>query len=64
LRAATSTYYEPQEGTLLVLRELNVKLALNVHVDLGEAFVLSTGNTKERSDPTMPDLILYETLNK
>jgi hypothetical protein len=33
-------------------------------MDLGDAFVLSTGNTKERSGPTMPNLILYETLNK
>ena len=41
-----------------------MKLPLNVHVDLAEAFVLTTGNTKERSDPTMPNLILYETLNK
>jgi hypothetical protein len=33
-------------------------------MDLGEAFVLSPGNTKERSDPIMLNLILYETLNK
>ena len=64
MRALTSTYCEWRQGTPLVLIRRQGEIGLNIHMDLGETFVLSTGNTKEKSDPTMLNLILYETLNK
>jgi hypothetical protein len=47
LRAAKSTYYECERGTLLVLITIERQIGFHVHNGLGEAFPLSNSQQKE-----------------